>query len=475
MDHLPIFMNIRDRTVCVVGGGEKAYRKVDLLLRAGARVRVFAPTVCPSLERLAQAGHINQCTHSLGPADLGGTALVIAASDKETEDEHASALAHAVGLPVNVVDRPALSSFIMPALIDRSPLMIAISSGGAAPVLVRQLKARLESLLPAGLGRLARLAGGFREKVRAHLPDARRRMRFWEELFTGPVAERVFAHREDQAADLIEKMLRHRAAGLSADPGGEVALVGAGPGDPDLLTFKAARLMSEADVVVYDRLVSDEVLALVRRDAERIYVGKSPGDHTMSQTEITHLLCRLAQQGKRVVRLKGGDPFLFGRGGEEADALARHGIPVQIVPGITAAMGCAAAAGIPLTHRDHAQACVFVTGHMKDDRLDLDWDRLARPRQTVAVYMGLSSMSELSQTLIAHGARPGLPAAIIENGTRRTQRVAITTLEGLSDAGAHRAGPALLIIGEVVSARVTPYGEVPTLAAEAAPLKVLSH
>jgi uroporphyrin-III C-methyltransferase/precorrin-2 dehydrogenase/sirohydrochlorin ferrochelatase len=343
----------------------------------------------------------------------------------------------------------------MPAVLDRSPLLVAISSGGTSPLLVRMLKARFETTLPAAYGRLAEFAGNYRQRVKDSIPDSNRRRRFWETMIAGPVAEHLFSSQEEQATELMDELLEEAATDGEQPPRGEVYLVGTGPGDPDLLTFRALRLMQQADVVLYDRLVSDEILKLVRRDAKRIYVGKLPKEHTVPQEKIIEMLIRLALEGKRVLRLKGGDPFIFGRGGEEISTLAENAVPFQVIPGVTAASGCAAYAGIPLTHRDHAQGCVFVTGHEKDGQLNLNWDALIQPRQTVVIYMGLSSLEAISRGFLSHGADPDTPAAMIENGTRAGQRVITGTLETLPEktAAADIRSPALLIIGSVIELR----------------------
>jgi len=352
---------------------------------------------------------------------------------------------------VNVVDQPALCSFIMPSIIDRSPLIVAVSSGGVSPVLARLLRARLESLIPAGYGRLAALAAEFRDRVKARVQPQQRR-RFWERVLQGPIAELVFSGREAEARDALQQTLDDTRLALS---GGEVALVGAGPGDPDLLTFRALRLMQQADVVVYDRLVSQPILNLVRVDAERIYAGKERSMHTLPQEDINHLLVRLAKEGKRVVRLKGGDPFIFGRGGEEIDTLAAQGIPFQVVPGITAASGCASYAGIPLTHRDYSQSVVFVTGHLQDGTMNLNWPALAQPRQTIVFYMGLLGIDVLCRNLAAHGLPAATPVALVQQGTTSEQRVITGTLDTMPELVRTSAvkAPTLIIIGEVVRLR----------------------
>ena len=455
MKYLPVFLNMAGRRALIAGGGVPAARRTDLLLRAGSDVVVVAPTLCDELVRLVADGRAVHRGDALDAHMLAGCDIAIGASDDGSVNETLHALATAAGTPVNVVDRPDLCSFIMPAIIDRSPLVIAISTGGAAPALARLLKARLETMIPGAYGRLARFAGRYRARVARLLPDPLLRRRFWEEVVRGPIAERVLAGREEAAAELFEAGVERAARTGEMPLRGEVYLVGAGPGDPDLVTVRALRLMRQADVVLYDRLIGEDLLDLVRRDAERIYVGKRPDRHTLPQEEITALLIGHARAGRRVLRLKGGDPFIFGRGGEEIEALAAEGIPFQVVPGITAASGCAAYAGIPLTHRDHAQACVFVTGHGRDGRLDLNWEALIQPRQTVAIYMGLSSLAEIAAGFIDHGAAPDTPAAVVASGTRSAQRVVTGTLETLAGevAGADLDGPATIIIGDVVSLR----------------------
>jgi uroporphyrin-III C-methyltransferase/precorrin-2 dehydrogenase/sirohydrochlorin ferrochelatase len=377
--------------------------------------------------------------------------VVIAATDDDAVNRAVAAAARARRIPVNVVDQPALCSFILPSIIERAPLIVAVSSGGASPVLARLLRARLESLIPAGYGRLAALAGAFRDRVKARFKPPERR-RFWERVLQGPIAELVLSGRDGEARKALEEALDDTRLAFGS---GEVALVGAGPGDPDLLTFRALRLMQQADVVVYDRLVSQPILDLVRLEAERIYAGKERAKHALPQDDINHLLVRLAREGKRVVRLKGGDPFIFGRGGEEIDTLAAEGIPFQVVPGITAAAGCASYAGIPLTHRDYSQSVVFVTGHLQDGSVNLNWPALAQPRQTIVFYMGLLGVDVLCRELAAHGLPAATPAALIQQGTTPQQRVLTGNLDTLPDI-VHRSdvkAPTLIIIGEVVRLR----------------------
>ena len=460
MSYFPIFLKVAGRRALVVGGGRQAARKAELLLDAGAEVAVVAPTLEEDFARLSENPRLRHLGAAFDAGTLDGCVLAIGASEADdTSNERLYALATEREIPVNVVDRPELCSFLMPAVVNRRPLMIAISTGGQAPILSRILKARFESLLPAAYGRLTEFAGARRARVKDALSDPTLRRRFWERVVLGPVAERLLAGEESAADQLMNEAIEEAVARGETAPSGEVYLVGVGPGDPDLLTFRALRLMQQADVVLYDRLIGDGILNLVRRDAERLYVGKMAEDHTLHQEDITALLVRLAHEGKRVLRLKGGDPFLFGRGGEEIEALAAEGIAFQVVPGITAATGCAAYAGIPLTHRDHAQACIFVTGHSKeggkDGGPDLNWDALIQPNQTVAIYMGLSSLAGIARGFIEHGADPATPAAVVESGTRRRQRVVTATLDSLAaaveTAGLH--GPALIIVGSVVSLR----------------------
>lgn len=452
MNQLPIFFDLRGRRCTVVGGGEVALRKIALLRKAGAHVCVVAPQLCAALAVLHNEGGIEWLPAHFEAGQLDGAVLVIAATDEGEVNRAVSAAARMRNIPVNVVDQPHLCSFIMPSIIDRSPIIVAVSSGGAAPVLARLLRARLETMIPAAYGRLAGLAANFREQVKQRLNDTRQRRRFWESVLEGPIAEQVLAGREDVASQALLQALND-AEGAAVM--GEVYLVGAGPGDPDLLTFRALRLMQKADVVVYDALVSPAVMELVRRDAERIYAGKRRANHTLPQEDINTLLVRLAREGKRVLRLKGGDPFIFGRGGEEIETLAEYGIPFQVVPGISAANGVASYAGIPLTHRDYAQSVLFATGHLRDATVDLDWPALVRPRQTVVIYMGLTGLAEICHKLVEHGLPPDWPAALVQQGTTPEQRVVVATLATLADrvAVAGLKAPTLIIVGEVVRLR----------------------
>ena len=449
MDYFPVFLDLKNRLCLLVGGGEVATRKGRMLAKAGARLRIVSPDISAELRELVAQHQGELHEREYRSTDLCDCVLAIAATDIEALNETVSADAQALHLPVNVVDSPALCTYITPAIIDRSPLLVAVSSGGEAPVLARLLRAKLETLVPAGYGRLARIASQWRERIKARFAEGDSRRKFWEKILQGPAAELVMNGQEAAANQLIEAELAADQAQLTC---GEVYLVGGGPGDPELLTLRALRLMQQADVVLYDRLVSDGVMELVRRDAERIYVGKRRSEHAMEQENINQLLVDLAQQGKRVLRLKGGDPFIFGRGGEEIELLAQHHIPFQVVPGITAASGCAAYAGIPLTHRDYAQSVRFVTGHLKSDDTNLSWPELANPTQTLVFYMGLIGLKEICAALVTHGRSPHTPVALIEKGTTREQRVLIADLASIAEVVATEdvRAPTLFIVGEVV-------------------------
>jgi uroporphyrin-III C-methyltransferase/precorrin-2 dehydrogenase/sirohydrochlorin ferrochelatase len=452
MQALPIFMNINQRLCVVIGAGEVAARKVTMLLRAQASVTVYAPEICPTLADLVEAGRIRYEQARFADQQLSGACLVIAATNDLQVNTAVSLTAQANNIPVNVVDAPALCTFTMASIVERSPIVIAISSEGNAPVLARYLRSKIETMLPAGYGRIAAIAGEFRDKVKSKHATSQARRIFWEGVLQGPIVERILAGQEAAARIGLDQLL---ADDTASQQHGEVYLVGGGPGDPDLLTFRALRLMQQCDVCVYDKLVSPEVLDLVRRDAELIYVGKSRDQHTLPQEEINQLLASLALAGKRVLRLKGGDPFIFGRGGEEIETLMQQGVPFQVVPGITAANGVSSYAGIPLTHRDYAQACLFITGHLKNGVLDLDWAAMARPQQTVVIYMGLVGLEQICQQLIAHGVAPDMPAAVIQQGTTQHQRVVSANLSDLASqvAAAKMKAPCLTIIGQVVQLR----------------------
>jgi len=444
----PLFADLRNRTVLVVGGGAIAARKVERLRAAGARVRVGAPELEPGLARLAASGSIEHLRGRFAEAWLDDAWLVVAATDDGAVNRDVARTAEQRRILANIVDDAELSSFHMPAVVERGEVVVAISSGGAAPMLARRLRERLEGLLDESLGALAALLSRQRERIRAHLPRIADRRRWFDRVLDGRVPE-LLRHGQHDAAE--RELLDALDASGATPATGSVALVGAGPGDPGLLTLRALRVLGEADVILHDHLVSGEVLARARRDAEFIDVGKQAGDHRTPQERIHALLVEHARAGRRVVRLKGGDPFVFGRGGEELEVLHSHGIPFEVVPGITAALACAAYAGIPLTHRDHAQSVRFVTAHAKDSLDSLDWRSLAAERQTLAVYMGVAGLDRLRARLLAHGRDAGTPFALVENGSRPEQRVVTGTLADLPERAREEAvvSPALLILGEV--------------------------
>jgi uroporphyrin-III C-methyltransferase/precorrin-2 dehydrogenase/sirohydrochlorin ferrochelatase len=449
MDYLPVFLNLRDQLALVVGGGAVATRKVEMLLKAHARVRVVAPRLHAELSLYRDAGRIEHWACEFEPSQFDGALFAIAATDRH-DVNHAVAAAGAMrGIFVNVVDDAGASSAVMPAIVDRSPLLVAIGSSGQSPTLARRVRAQLEAILPERLGDLARLAGDARARVQRALPDIDQRRRFWDRLFAGSIASKVFAGATREAATLLDAELRAAADGTQR-PRGEVYLIGAGPGDPDLLTLRALQLLQQSDVVLYDRLVSDAVLERVRRDAERIYVGKQSGRHRVTQERIHALLLEYAGRGLRVARLKGGDPFIFGRGGEELDLLRRAGIPVIVVPGITAALGAAASAALPLTQRGVAPSVTFVTA-TGEGAEGLDWRSLAAPLQTVVFYMGVAQLPRIVELLCAHGAPAERPVAIVEQATLPGQRVIAGCLGDIKAQAQHTqiVAPALLIVGEV--------------------------
>ncbi len=449
MDHLPIFINVRQNPCLVIGGGDIALRKINLLIKAQAKVDCLSPLFCEGITNLSQNGDVNLIQKRFESDDIKDYAIIIASTDDSSVNALISKSAKKARIPVNVVDSPELSSFIMPSIVDRSPVIIAVSSAGRAPVLSRIIRAKLETVIPSAYGVLAEIAGEYRQKVKDRFSKIKDRRAFWESIFSGVIAEKVFSGRINEAKDDIDKQLK-RASEIEL---GEVYLVGAGPGDPDLLTFKALRLIQQADVVLYDRLVSKGVMELVRRDSELIYVGKKGGSQESTrQIDINDQLVELAKSGKRVCRLKGGDPFIFGRGGEEIESLSEHGIPFQVVPGITAASGCSSYAGIPLTHRDYSQSCRFVTAHLKNGTTNLPWDEFVIDQQTIVFYMALSGANYICQKLMEHGMDKDMPIAIIEKGTMPEQKVYISSLTKLPDLLATEDihAPTLMIVGEVV-------------------------
>jgi len=450
MDYFPVFIKLREQPCLIVGAGEIAARKIELLLKADAKISILAKASSPQVTELVAKHKLVYLEKAFEPEDLNGYKWVVSATDDRASNELVAKSAMARDIQVNVVDSPDLCTFIFPAIIDRSPIVAAVSSGGAAPVLARLLRAKIETVIPPAYGMLAGLAEKFRLAVKQTIKEPANRRIFWENNFQGSVAELVFSGKLHEAEQQLEQNLSKYEQGINC---GEVYLIGAGPGAPDLLTFRALRLMQQADVVVYDRLVSPEILELARRDSEKIYVGKERQYHALPQESINTLLADLAKAGKRVVRLKGGDPFIFGRGGEEIETLMEQGINFQVVPGITAASGCSSYAGIPLTHRDHAQSCTFVTGHLKDNSINLNWAQLAAPNQTIVIYMGLIGLKKICQALIEHGSPKDLPIALVQQGTTSNQRVFTGTLESLPNAviGQDIKPPTLIIIGTVVS------------------------
>jgi uroporphyrin-III C-methyltransferase/precorrin-2 dehydrogenase/sirohydrochlorin ferrochelatase len=485
MRYFPLFADLHGRRVLVVGGGEVAERKVRLLLDAGAQVVIVSPEITPwladktsgacagtlSRDSMGEGrrspgegsspGSVSHIAGAFEPSHLDGAILAIAATNDPSVNARVAEAGRERNVLVNVVDVAELSSFIVPAIVDRSPLVIAISTGGVAPVLARLVRERIETTIDESFGALAGLLQRWRSRIKSALPDVGARRRFYERVVRGSVAQSV----RSQQAEAAEAELHSLLIGAHASQRGSVTLVGAGPGDPGLLTLNALRALQQADVILHDRLVSDDVLSLARRDADRISVGKMAGGHSVGQGRIHELMLEHARAGRNVVRLKGGDPFIFGRGGEELEFLAAHGIPYQVVPGITAALACGAYAGIPLTHRDHAQSVRLVTAHTGDALDGLDWPTLAQERQTLALYMGVAGLERIREQLISHGRGAGTPVAVVENGSREDQRVTLTTL-GELDAVATDGGirsPALVIVGEVaaLSAKLYWFGAAP--------------
>lgn len=448
MDYFPLFCRLQGKRCLLVGGGDVAERKARLLLAAGADLHVGALRFSPAFQQWADRGELTLISGAFEDAWLEECWLAVAATDDDAVNQQVAQAAEARRIFCNLVDAPEQASAIMPSIIDRSPLMVAVSSGGRAPVLARLLREKIEAMLPQHLGQLASLAGTLRARVKQRFASMAQRRFFWERFFTSDRLAQTLANGDGaRAAQLVDELF---SEALPAQ--GEVTLVGAGPGDAGLLTLKGLQQIQQADVIVYDRLVSEEILSLVRRDAERIFVGKRAGHHCVPQEQINQLLLEQAQRGRRVVRLKGGDPFIFGRGGEELEALAAHHIPFSVVPGVTAASGCSAYSGIPLTHRDHAQSVRLVTGHLQQKN-KLEWEKLAAEQQTLVFYMGLSQAPHIQQQLMRHGMRGDMPAALIENGTSTRQRVVTGTLDRLSELAQQVESPSLIIIGSVVSLR----------------------
>lgn len=452
MDFFPISLKLQQQPCLLVGGGHIAYRKAQLLAKAGAKIDVIAPEIEPELLQLIQRqnGQYFAMTFAeyLTQGDIQHYLLIITATNDAEVNRSVFEYGEQHHLLVNSVDDVPHCRFMVPAMIDRSPLVISIASNGTSPVLSRQLRTQLETSIPHQLGKLAEFSGEWRAKVKEKIPNPDKRRIFWEQVYASPIKEYVFQQQMIQANDAMQQALDDWKT-----PKGEVYLVGAGPGDPELLTLKALRLMQQADVVLYDRLVSPAILDLCRRDAEKIYVGKARSHHTVTQENINRLLLEYALKGQRVCRLKGGDPFIFGRGGEEIELLCQHQVPVQIIPGITAASGCAAYAGIPLTHRDYAQSVRFLTGHLKEGSPELPWSELVYEKQTLVLYMGLVGLEHICQQLIAHGQRADMPVALISKGTLPEQKIVVGTLADIAEQVKQQqiSAPTLTIIGEVVS------------------------
>lgn len=451
MDIFPISLKLQQQPCLIVGGGHIAYRKAVLLAKVGAKVDVLAPEIDVNLLQLVQQSQGQYVQDVFSPSTaLRHYRLVIAATDNNLVNQQVFAACEAENVLVNSVDDPPHCRFMVPAIIDRSPLVISVASNGTSPVLSRQIRTQLESTIPHGMGKLAEFSGQWRAAVKQKIVNPDERRIFWEELYASPLKEQVFNDNLDAANQSIQQALAEWQT-----PKGEVYLVGAGPGDPELLTLKALRLMQQADVVIYDRLVSAPILELCRRDAEKVYVGKARSNHAVPQEGINALLVKYAQAGKRVCRLKGGDPFIFGRGGEEIQELYEAGVSFQVVPGITAASGCSAYAGIPLTHRDYAQSVRFLTGHLKEGSPELPWSELVYEQQTLVLYMGLVGLESICEKLIAHGQRADMPVALISKGTTPEQKVVVGTLADIASKVAqhHIQAPTLTIIGEVVNLR----------------------
>ena len=471
MNTFPLFFKLEDRKVLIVGGGDVALRKADLLSRAGAAITILAPSISTEIQALLSHTKY-KAKHELiyknyNKAYMTGARVIIAATDDETLNHQIHADASKLNIPVNVVDTPHLCDFIFPAIVDRNPIVIGISSNGKAPVLARLLRARLETLIPQGYGKLAKLAGEFRSEVKTKIPTLTGRRQFWERAFEGQVSQLMFAGNEKEAAAQLQADLDNTASAINEkntvddisiesqtvkNTMGEVYIVGAGPGDPELLTFKALRLMQQADIVYYDALVSPQVLDLCRRDADKVFVGKKRSNHAVAQLGINELLVNSAKEGRRVVRLKGGDPFIFGRGGEEIESLRAHGVPYQVVPGITAANAAASYAGIPLTHRDHSQSVRFVTGFLKAGAPNSNFKSFLNTDETVVFYMGLHSLPRLTTGLIDAGRSSDTPIAIVSNASMPNQQVLTGTLANIVELQEQNQlpTPALLIMGDVV-------------------------
>ena len=448
-------MELSKKSVLLIGGGEVAERKLDLLLKANAKLTIVSPEFTDYItELINNNNNITIITDNYKEEYMNNSySFVIAATNNESLNEEIASHANHKGILVNVVDKPNICDFIFPSILERGPITVAVSTGGSSPVLARLLRTKLETLIPGAYGRLAKIVSENRIPVRKKLINSKSNRIFWEQMLNGKFVELVLSGQDDEAVKYLNQEIKIFDEQKKGE--GEVYLVGAGPGDPDLLTFRALRLMQQADIALYDRLVHPSIIDLIRRDAQKIYVGKQRDNHTVRQEEINDLLVRYAKEGKRVLRLKGGDPFIFGRGGEEIDTLVDNNVSFQVVPGITSASGCSAYSGIPLTHRDHAQSCIFVTGHLKKGKLDLNWKKLIQPNQTIVFYMGLVSIDIICTQLIANGLDPKTPCALIQQGTTPSQKVYTSIVKDMSELVNEKKplAPTIFIIGFVVSLR----------------------
>lgn len=458
MDYLPIFVDINKQPCLIVGGGAVAARKADLFIKAGAQVTVVAPELKTEMKHHLEKGFItwHPAEFSISVMEaLERPKYVISATDDQAVNQAVYHACQTLQIPVNVADQTEYCDFILPAIVERSPVTIAVSTGGRSPILARLMKARLEALIPAGFGSLAGLLGRYRQQVKQLLPTPDARKAFWENLLQSAFVDKAAQGRSEEAEAILKTQLKQIKETGQPMPTGEVYLIGAGPGDPDLMTFKGLRLLQQADVILYDRLVAPEIVEMARREAERIYVGKKDKEHSVPQGDISLLMVKLAKEGKRVARLKGGDPYIFGRGAEEAEVLVANNVPFEVVPGITAAAGCSAYAGFPLTHREFSQSVALITGHQQEGANEVDYGRLAQSGDTMVFYMGVKNATKIQQGLLEHGLSATTPAAIIEKGTTANQRVIITSLGELSDtiASSQIKPPALLVVGEVIKVR----------------------
>jgi uroporphyrin-III C-methyltransferase/precorrin-2 dehydrogenase/sirohydrochlorin ferrochelatase len=455
MKYFPFFMELSKQSVLIVGGGEVAERKLDLLIKANANVTLVSPEFTENIKNIYKQKNFKCITgeYSDKYLDNNNYTFVIVATNNEKLNEKIANDAKQKKILVNVVDKPDICDFIFPSILERGPITVAVSSGGSSPVLARMLRTKLETMIPGAYGRLAKIISNNRISVRKKLKNSKSNRIFWEQMLNGKFVELILSGQEEQAISFLESEIKTFDEDKKGE--GEVYLVGAGPGDPDLLTFRALRLMQQADIALYDRLIHPSIIDLIRRDAKKIYVGKQRDNHELRQEEINDLLVKYARKGYRVLRLKGGDPFIFGRGGEEIDSLVDENISFQVVPGITSASGCSAYSGIPLTHRDYAQSCIFVTGHLRKGKLELNWEKLIQPNQTIVFYMGLVSIDIICNELIKHGLNSSTPCALIQQGTTPDQKVYISTLESMGDVVKKEkpSAPTIFIIGNVVTLR----------------------